>query len=65
MLAVVIFVNGVELHGHFPLAFSPKTAYWYLRMLSLLMGLHTYIMLPLLRTFITIQSVKVIFCLKS
>lgn len=28
MLAVVIFVNGVEFHDHFPLAFNPNTAYY-------------------------------------
>lgn len=26
-LAVVIFVNRVEFHSHFPLAFNPNTAY--------------------------------------
>lgn len=65
LLAVVIFMNGVEFHGHFPLHFNPNTAYKYMGMLSLWMDLHIFIMLhkhTLLRTFIAIQAVKVTFC---
>lgn len=65
LLAVVIFMNGVEFHGHFPLHFNPNTAYKYMGMLSLWMDLHIFIMLhkhTLLRIFIAIQAVKVTFC---